>query len=470
MREAPVGLVGVFFAGRPYLTISILSAGLVTLAVMGARAAEGGVLLAEFGAASAYALAAPLMLAALAPTRNAPRLIFAALVIALVAGAAAIGYGLITLPPGVPFPDYRLTLAAGALFVVILVLAPLAHNVMRLGLLGPLAAVLGATGAGGYLAYEGLLMREAGAAALALGLAFGASAGVGVASDFASLFAAGAQKRNAAAAAGHRAVAISTFSLLLAAAYFTVFAVGGAVDIEAWRTVLAGVIVTAAAVVTSVAAVSGGLALTSISEQAAVDENRRRRWFARQWRPIRLSLPPATAAAGVAIAGILVVIAIFENGFANPALMAGFIAAVIIAAGVAFVSIRTSLLIAGLLTVSAVLADMMTAVMALAPMEPSERFCALALAAGALGHLCVSWRDAGERWRNARDVVENAFNDGLRRLLVAAASSAGALYAAASAFGWAGGVAVITYFLCVCLFALLLAPAAMTVMSARLTF
>ena len=170
----------------------------------------------------------------------------------------------------------------------------------------------------------------------------------------------------------------------------------------------------------------------------------------------------------IAIFGIIFVVAAFEVGIIAPVRFIVFILLLCIAAALSFVSVRTSTLIALNLAVSAVLADYALAVFAVPAPSIEDRFAALTLAAVALGALTVSWRDAGDTWRNARDIVENALSDGLRRYLFIVGAGASSLFVTMHVLEWQGAVSTIIYFLTASLIALIIAPAAMTAMSAQL--
>ncbi len=469
MRAGSAGLIGAFAANRPYLSIGVLAAGLITLAVVGARQAGGGAgdKIAALAAAGFYLIILPMALASAAPRRLAMRILFLVLTAVVAAGLVALDAGLLALPLDAPTPPRSMTLAAFALFAFYVALSPLAQNVARLGVLAPFSAVLGAAGAAGYLALAGVMASEDGALAVAISLTLGVGAGVNVAANFARRFAAGDRRKRAAAAAGHDAVAPSVFSLLALAIFFVVHSFKtnfGAVD---WGLVWAGITVSAGAVATGLVAVTGGLSLSAVGEQAAVDENRRRQWFIARWRPFRLLLPATTASAAAAIVGIFVVIALFETGLSEPLRFIIYLVLLWAAAATAFVSIRTSALIAALAASSAILADYALAVASVSAPAPGDRLAALTLTAVALGAMTVSWRDAGEEWRNARDIVENALSDGLRRFLFIIGSGAASIFTAMQVFPWEGGAATVIYFLTTSLIALALAPAAMTAMSAR---
>lgn len=469
MREAPIGLVGAFVAERPYLSIGVLAPALTALGVVGARQAGSGAgeTIALLGAVAAALLIAPMAIAALAPRGGIWLAGFATLATAIAITCVAWDAGMIASSVNIPAPPRPVVLAAFAYFIFLLALAPLARNVTRLGVLASFGAVLGVAGAAGYLALEGFLGVSGGAVAVTLGLTVGIGAGVNVAADFSNFFTEGENRRRAAAAAGHSAVASSVFSLMALVVFFLTYSVtvnAGAVDV---RLVWAGLTVSAAAIATGLVAVVGGLVLSDINEKAALDENRRRQWFAARWRPLRRALPATTAIAFLAIAGIFVVIAGFEVGVSAPLRFAVFILCLCIAAAISFVSVRTSTLIAVILAASAVLSDFAMAFLGVAAPSTEDRFAALTLGAVALGALTVSWRDAGETWRNARDIVENALSDGLRRYLFIVGAGAASFFAAMQALQWPGALSALIYFLMVALISLILAPPAMTAMSAR---
>lgn len=466
MRQAPVGIVGAFAANRPYLSIGILISGLVAMAVIAARQAGAGEIISGFIINAALMLALPMTLASVLPRKKTQRLIYVAIVLVLF--VAAIAGAMRTDGVSLFLPSIQTLLVGLALFIYLSALSPLSLNVSRLGILTPFAAILGAGGACGYLALHDLLGTTYGSMAAGVALAMGVGTGINVAADFTTLFAAGEARKHAAAAAGHRAVAPTVFSLLAIASFMAIYSHGenfGAIDPGV---VWAGITVGSGAMITALVAVTGGISLSPIGEQTALDENRRRQWFSAHWRPVRLALPASTATATVAIAGILLVIALFENGVDKPVKLAAFIILTWIGAGIAFVSIRTSLLIALLLLVSAILADYALGVIGTGVIGFGEKLAALTLTAVALGHMTVSWRDASGQWYNARDIVENALSDGLRRFLFITGPGAVSLYIAQRSFAWQGAEGAIIYFLSVSLIALALAPPAMTAMSARI--
>lgn len=182
---------------------------------------------------------------------------------------------------------------------------------------------------------------------------------------------------------------------------------------------------------------------------------------------MRRILPAQTALAATAIAGVLAVVALFEAGLAAPVSFLVFLGGVWAAAALTFVSLRTSLLIAGLLFASAIFADYGYSLFGAEGPGPLERFTALTLTAIALAQLTVSWRDAGDVWRNARDVAQNAMAGGARRFLLALGVGAASLVVAAQSFGWPEGFDAAAYFLAAGAVSLILSPVMMIALSAR---
>lgn len=414
-----------------------------------------------------YVLGVPLLLAAATPRRSGLRILFFLVVGAAAAGllfAADRGFAL---SPYIFAPPKALTIAALSFFAVLAAIEPFFNGGFRLSLAAPFAALLGASGAAGFLALEGVLKAPQTAAALSVALAAGVIGGVGVGADYASSFARGASPRVAAANGGHTGVAPAMFAILAVCAFFGLHSWSvnyGAVEWpELWGAAGAVLLASVVSLVIGVAALS----ISKQSEQVAVDENRRREWFAGIWSPIRRILPAQTALAASAIAGILAVVALFEVGLTAPFSFLVFLGGVWAAAALVFVSLRTSLLIAGLLFASAIFADYGYSVFSVSGPGLLERLTALTLTAIALAQLTVSWRDAGDIWRNARDVAQNAMSGGLRRFLLALGAGASSLVVSAHSFGWSAGFDAAAYFLATGAVSLVLAPIMMIALSAR---
>lgn len=469
MPGAQSGFLGKLAAERPMLATGVLALGVASLCILGLRNsadASSGELIARFLLAGGGVVCAPMALAALTPQKPLWRVLFLVLMTGVGAALLAASFGRFGAMAGYSPPPGAAAAAVG-LFAFLAALAPLIRHALRLGVIGPLAALPGVAGGVGYFAMENLLSSPFAASSAAIALAGGAAVGAGVGSDFAQFFARGLTPRAAAAAAGHAAVAPAAFTVLAAAAYVVVVSLKtnyGAVDWQA----LAGAC--AAALLASLMGLVGGaasLALSRPSEQVAVDENRRRHRFVESWRPFRRQLPATTALAATAIAGVMVVVAAFEAGVADPLSLLMFLAMVLVASGLAFVSVRTSALIAAILFLSTVFAGYVYAAFGITPPAMPERFAALTLCAIALSQLTVSWRNAGDIWRNARDIAQNAMSDGLQRFAIALGAGAAAMMASAAAFSWEAGVGAAAYFALVAGIGLFLSPVLMVALSAQ---
>lgn len=468
MPGAPTGFLGRLSAERPVLTTGVLVLAAAVLCILGVRqagVAESGVVISNLVFAVLFVLCAPMALAAIAPIRPLLRGVFLAVTVAVGAALTAAAFGLFNIP-GVFFSPL-ITLTGFGLFLYLIALGPVTRNAVRLGVLAPVATVIGVVGGLGYFAMQASLGSSLSAASAAIALTGGVTVGAGVGADFAKYFARGMTPRDAAAAAGHGGVAPAAFAVLAAAIHagiVTFHANFGQVDAAS---VFAAGAITLLASVMALAGTTSALALLRPGEQTAVDENRRRQRFAESWKPMRKLLPSTTALAVSAIAGIIIVIAGFEVGIDDAASLLVFLALMLAVSGLAFVSIRTSLLIAALLFSSAVFANYVYAIFDfLLPARP-ERFAALALASIAFSQITVSWRNAGDIWRNARDVAQNAMCDGLRRFLIALGAGAAAFVAASAAFMWEEAAGAAAYFITLSCIGLLLAPALMVALSAR---
>jgi len=465
---APSGFLGKLSAERPMLAASVMAVGLISLCVLGVRNSgdpSSANLILRFVLAAMAVICVPFAAAALTPQRPLFRTVFTMAMLALGGVLIAAAFGAVALGGAVP-PKTSSGAAVG-LFAFLAALSPLTRSTLRLGAVGPLAAVIGTAGGIGYLMLDGLLGAPLSGAVAAIALTAGVCAGAGVGADYAHHFARGLTPRSAAAAAGHAALAPAAFSLLAMAASMLVVtykANFGAVD---WRMLLGACAVVLLACATALVFVTGALSSFRPSEQAAVDENRRRQLFAEGWRPVRRRLPAATAGAASAIFGVLVVVALFEVGLADVFSFGAFLVFILIASGLAFVSFRTSILITALLFASTIFAGYVYAVFGLAAPEMPERFAALALSAITFSQLTVSWRNAGDIWRNARDIAQNAMSDGLRRFAIAIGAGGAATVVSAYAFAWEGGVAAAAYFAIVSGIGLFLAPYLMVALSAQ---
>ncbi|MFC2952196.1 hypothetical protein ACFOOP_09650 [Marinicaulis aureus] len=470
MPGAPTGFVGRLSAERPLLASGVMALGLAVLCVLGARSHPGAlssVLILRFLIAAGFIVCAPMALAALTPNRPVMRVIFLALMVVFCGLLLASAFGALDAPLQMTAPRVAVGAAVGY-FTFLAILAPLTRSTLRLGGVGPIAAVTGVAGGIGYLALENLLSSPFSAAASAIAMTAGVCVGAGVGADYARHFARGLTPQTAAASAGHMAIAPAAFSVLAAAAWMVIVTFKANYGMIGWRELAAASVEVLLASAAALVFATAALALIRPSEQAAVEENRRRQRFAESWRPFRRRLPAATASAATAIVGVFVVVALFEVGLAEAVSVGVFLILILIASGLSFVSVRTSILITVLLFVSTVFAGYVYAVFALQAPPMAERFAALTLSAIAFSQLTVSWRNAGDIWRNARDIAQNAMCDGLRRFAVAFGAGGAAMVAASYAFSWEAGVSAATYFAIVAGIGLFLAPFLMVALSAQL--
>lgn len=468
MPGAPSGFLGKLSTERPVLTMSVLAIGALALCVLGVRNGthpESNEIISRVLLGAVAAVCAPLALAAFEPERLWVRLVFLALTVSAGALLSAVAFGFLSDAPLALSP--AIAGCAFGLFLFFIALSPLTRNALRLGVLAPVAALVGVAGGIGYFMLQDVLVSALNASVAAIALAGGVVVGVGVGADFAHYFAKGANARSAAAAAGHAALAPAIFSVLAAASYAGIATFHANFGIADAQLVFGAGLITFFAVLTALAGTAGALALVRPSEQTAVDENRRRARFAESWRPIRRILPSTTALAGSAIAGVIVIIAMFEVGIDAPVSLAAYILMIVAAAGLTFVSLRTSILIAALLFVSSVYTGYVYAIFGLTPPPLSDRLAAMTLAAITFSQLTVSWRNASDIWRNARDIAQNAMCDGLRRFLIALGGGASALVVASDAFDWAAGLPTAGYFATLACIGLLLSPILMVALSAH---
>lgn len=469
MPGAQSGFLGKLSAERPMLATAVLAVGLTSLCVLGVRNSgdpSGSNLIMQFVLSAILALAAPVALAAIVPQRPLLRAGYAVLVVLLVTILLASAFGRLDLSGWAP-PKLLAGSAIG-LLLFLLASSPIMRSTLRLGAIGPIAAIIGAAGGIGYFALDGLLSSPFTGGALAIALTAGVCAGTGVGADYAQHFARGLTPRSASAFAGHAAIAPAVYSILATAAAMLIVtfqANFGAVD---WRVLAGACAAVLLACATAMVFATAALSLLRPNEQAAVDENRRRQRFAESWRPIRRHIPPTTAAAASAIVGVFIVIALFEVGLADALSLAVFLVLIVIASGLTFVSFRSSILIAALLFASTVFAGYVYSVLGMVAPALAERYIALALCAIAFSQLTVSWRNAGEIWRNSRDIAQNAMSDGLRRFALALSAGGAATVVSAYAFSWEQGIGAAVYFAVSAGIGLVLAPVLMIALSTQL--
>ncbi|WDI31656.1 hypothetical protein PUV54_00450 [Hyphococcus flavus] len=468
MPGAPSGLIGKLSANRPVLATTVLALAALMLCVLGVRhssIAGAGDIVGRFLIGGIVLICAPLALAGFAPQKRFIGALFLTVMLAVGVMLTVDAVGMVSIAP-LPLP--RVVVLGGVCFFFYLaVLSPLIRNALRLGVIAPLAALIGVAGGAGYLGFQGSLETPFNASILAIAFSAGVTVGLGVGADFAVNFARGAPSKSAAAAAGHAALAPSVFSAIAAAIFAGIVSFHANFGIAEAQVVFSAIAVTLCAAVTALVSTTAALALFIPTEQTAVDENRRRQAFSENWRPLRRLLPSTTALAACAIIGVVIVLAFFEVGAPAFASTVVFLALILAAAGIAYVSIRTSLLIVALLFVSGLFAHYLYAIVGLTLPALADRLAAMALAAIAFSQLTISWRNAGDLWRNARDITQNAMSDGLRRFLISVGASASAFLASSYAFEWETGVETAGYFAVSVLIGLLIAPVMMVALSSQ---
>ena len=434
---------------------------------MGLRGADQSAfdLVAQLLTSIAIGVALPVLLAGLLPRRPMRKALY--ILVLSLAGVFVFGVAMNLWAPPFAWPAsiQGSLIAAFALTAYFIILEPFVSNSGKLGLLAPVAMALGVIGASGYLMLETLWGGEEGAAMVAVGMAAALAIGVTIVSEFSTLFAAGRARAQAAAAAGHSAVAITAFSILAVASLFGVQTFNANFGAVEWRVLWAAVTVAAAAMVSVMVVVTGALSLTPLGEQAAVNENRRRQWFSHVWRPLRSFLPAPTAMALTAIAGVLVVIAMFEAQFSAPLSLSALFFCLWLAAGISLVSIRASLLVISVLTVCYILSNYFYAVFGLALPDLLSRMTGVTLCAVSLTHWAAVWRDAGDVWRSPVEVTEHSLSDGMRRYLFMSGVSAASLFVAAQTFSWPGGASAVGFFVIITSMSVVLTPVFIIAMS-----
>ncbi|NNE40295.1 MAG: hypothetical protein HKN14_05185 [Marinicaulis sp.] len=467
---APIGIVGAFAVNRPILSNSVISVGLAALCASGLRLGSAANI-AAVEALAIYALvviATPFCIAAFWPKQTAWRSLIIILTLAFSAILIAMDRGLIA---GLPFaaPPQEIIFAAAGAGAFLIFIGPLTGGVHRYSAPGVFASLLAALALIGYLLIEGFFDENQTGVFVALAITAGLVVGASVSADFLRAFAAGARWKIAAANGGHGGVAPAAYCILIAASLGVVETLQSNFGAPDWRLIWAGVTGVAVASAASLFAVAGGLSLSTPNEIAAEMENRRQRAFRNSWRPIKLVLPVATGIAAVAITGIFIVISVFNAGVPAAGSQAIFFALIWCSAAIVFVSIRTATLVIALLAAGALLSDYLYSILHLARPELLSRLSAYSFAAIALGLMTLSWRDMREYWLNAREVAENALNDGARRFILAIGYSVISIFVVSRIIEWPGANALIAYLLSLAFFSAVLAPAFMTAMSVRLT-
>ena len=466
MGESRSSVLGDIAAGRPLLASSVVAAGLSALAATAFRGAPASFATASYGylAALAVMMVAPAAIAALAPRNFWLRIFYAGVAAGLILAIRRIAMQS-GFDPGAFRTDIALSGAAAATLTLALG-APLWRSSLRLALLGLCAVILGATGGLSVIAIEAARSGAAPAAGSALGLAsaIGAALCVVLAGNYAGAFAQGADGREAARRAVQGAAALALFALALST--LTLAAGAFVAETSARTAAIIGSGALAAALVAAMVLGAGALALKSPSEAIALEENRRRSDLRPLLQGLRAVGPPSSSIAATAILLIATVVAGFDAASAATIAEIAVILASFAIALIAFVSVRTALL----LVLTLIIASRLTVwgaeiLIAEAPPE-SVRVIAAALAAALFSRLAVAWRDSRNPRRKALEVTQRAISEGYFSFVAAGIVSFAALAASEAAGFWDGGADAALFAAAMCSVGGLAAPALMTAMGA----
>lgn len=457
---------------RPVLSNFLISLGFVALIFSCARASAPAIstYIADAIIAGAIVCATPLVLSLLFPLRSWRRIACLFLILAFAAWLLAGAIGLAAVPAW--FPPRGWFIAAAGFWAFLVALHFSIAGIVTLSLvaifasLGAGAAIIGILGLNELVSVNRV---ELAAAIFTVTVAAGFSVGAGVAADFIKFFTNGAKWRAAAIAAGHSGVATSAFSLLISlmAMCFLSYQLNfGAVT---WDFVWIGVAGAAFSTTAGLFAVCGGLALSQGTELIAARENLRRRMFRAGWRPLRMVLPPATAIAIVAVTMVLAVLLIVEVGIVYAPTQFLLSALIWAVAAVIFVSVRSAFFIVLLLFAGSAMADLLFAALGIPISSLNVRILSFILVALTLAQLTLSWREARDCWRGARDIAEHSLSDGAGRFALNTGVTIATLFTASQIFQWTAGAVTIAYVAAVSFFCIALSPAFMTALSLRRT-
>ena len=463
-------VLGDIAANRPLLMSVLFAFGVAALAVISLTNIQNATLavhVAHFVVNGLLAIAAPLALASVAPAQLKPRLFYALAIpglffglnylIPLYAPSALAAY----LAPNALF-------AAAALSFWFILLKPAFGGVVRLAGAAPAAAFLGALGA------AALGSVEAGTPAAVIGVvtifSFAAAClvGVGVAADYAQIFAKGQSAHEAAAGAAHRGLATAAHGVLLVVILLSSHMLLLSPQ-SAWLT--SALFASAAGALVAVAAglfvTTGALSLHRTTDLAAVTENYRLRDFRDNWRPVRAALAPSASLAIAAMLAIAAVVALFEaSGLATLKLAVAATAG--LAAALSYVSMRGGIFVFVMLFLTAVLTDWGFAIAGVSGIGLAAQLLAITFAALLFGVLSLSWREARDVRRKPHEATERGMADGLHRYLFGAAIAVAALFIGGVTGLWPQAEGAAAYLGVLSVFGLLIAAPILTAMGAVL--
>lgn len=466
MRESKVGVLGEFAAGRPVLTTCVLAFGLMALAATGYRNAPAFFVPVSYSflAALGVMVVVPAAIASLAPRNFWLRLFYSSVTAGLILATRRVAIQSGYEPASFRF-DIALAGAAAATLALALG-APLWRGSLRLALVGLFAVILGATGGLSVIAIAAERTSAVHAAGAALGLAAAVCAAFSVhlASGYSSAFALGASGADAAGRAAHAVAAPALFALALGAVALGLGAF--LVDASAQMAAVVGIGALGASLAAAIFMGASALSLKAPNEGIALDENRRRAAMRPFLQGVRAIAPPSSSIAVSAIFLIATVAAGFDTASVATVAEIAVIAATFAAALVAFVSVRTALLLVLMLIIATRLAAWAADwIVGAAPGE-NIRVIAAALAAVLLSRLALAWRDNRNPRRKAIDVTQRALADALFGYGAASILAVAALASAGAAGLWDAGAQASLFAALVAAIGAVTAPALMTAMSA----
>ena len=344
MDPARHGTIGALAANRPLLISVVFAFGLTALSVTGFMRAPSAAAVSNFAINAFFALAAPAIIARFAPSAMINRLVYVFVIGALLLVGSTYAPAISPQVLSVIAPSTGAVQVACVLMIWFVLLRPVIGDVVGLGVAAPIAAVLGAFGASGFLALEAAQGEDVIGAIASLSLALSCLVGVGVAADFAQAFARGGDAHNAAGVAAYNATSAAVYATLITLGVFASGLMPGAETIS-WnfRSIVYGAAGVALAVTTTLLVTAAALSLSRVSEQTAVSENHRRQHVRRLWRPLRQALPPSSALAFVAILLILTVVGLFTAYEPITTVKLTLLFASSIFAALTFVSLRTGI-------------------------------------------------------------------------------------------------------------------------------
>lgn len=470
MESARSGLVGRLATGRPLLIGAVIIFGLVTLAITGGSRTPGFATpdsITAFIFSVLMLIAAPSVAAAFSP-RDGWRRILVFIAFGLALGLVHFtGERFVESSVADPLFDKTVLGAALALAAWLIAFRPAIGGVLRLAMIGPFISILAAIAALGYFALDGAAAVSSVIPALSLSMGLSMVIAVEVAGDFAGYFVRGEDKTGAAAAAAHQAVAPTVFAILCAGSAFLaqlLFPEGQSVEGETvWYAIVAATLGCGSTLFIS----AGSMSLIRVNEKIALHENWRRSDVRLTWRPVRKLLPATSAYTVVGLVLIGVVLAVFETERSMAPDIATFVLFIAFASLIAFVSLRTTILLLAMLIFGNLFAGLLYAATGALPLSGGEQLSALALAAAAFSHLALAWRDSAHPRLNAREVTETAMTNGVGKFLVTMAMGVSAFLVADVSGLWPGGALAAGHFAITTGLGLLMAPALMTVISAR---